>query len=315
MTSTIPTTDTLDNILHAVALDRAADRETALSETRIIERVAAQVADSLATVRFGDVTERRLVIPDPIRPKTVSGRIRRWLFGPRLVEIPLPPLRRDGGMRTVVLGREKTTHRTREWFAAYHEQATHELLADATRYAADRARQIARLGGRGDDDYVSDLVQGVFADTFDGTLVWHPQVPLKVHVFHTIKSRSRHDRERALQYPHVSLDGSNGQRRAALDAIEHEAVQVAAASSRDCDDDMQRFAEDSINALRTCAMQHGDRDVLALLEVYALNLVEKREVLELTRMSERRYRNARRRLVGYVDQLPSALREARRAYV
>src|SRR5437660_598328 len=103
--------------------------------------------------------------------------------------------------------REPDALGTGDWEKNFPAAVTHELYAAAIRYASTRAKQIEAVGGRIDDLYVRDLVQGVIVDTFTEKLAWDPaRCSLEQHVIRAIKSRSRHDREAVPHEREVPFD-------------------------------------------------------------------------------------------------------------
>jgi hypothetical protein len=195
---------------------------------------------------------------------------------------------------------------TDEWLREFEAQATTELYEKATRYATERARQIAEVGGHVDDDYVHEVVQAAFADTYIGTLTWTPCASLEQHVIHAIKSRTRHDRERAMERRHVSLNLQEStplveEVEASLSAAQAGTVATAAARA---------LASASMAVLRALASGRHDEDVLRLLDAFDDGVFAKQDILARTGISMRRYRNARNRLARYVQQLPADVRDA-----
>lgn len=179
------------------------------------------------------------------------------------------------------------------WIDAYEAQATDELFEKATRFAASRARQVARAGGRVDDLYVEALVQDAFTDTWTGRLAWDPtRATLEQQVINAICSRSRHDREQAIRRRHVSIDMTT-----------RAEVEVSLASQRS--DEAIEHAEYAMSELRMLA--RDDRDVLQMLDAFEDGAFAKQDVMTLTGLSAKRYRNARGRLAKLVQQLPTEL--------
>jgi hypothetical protein len=106
-----------------------------------------------------------------------------------------------------------------------------------------------------------------------------------------IKSRSRHDRERAQRTVEIDDDV------AATAAHAHETIDSANKASA---------------TLRAIAERKDDGAVLAILDAYADENYAKDDVIAATELSERDYRRAKDRLSDYVDRLPGALRPERR---
>ena len=200
---------------------------------------------------------------------------------------------------------ESACGRSRAWIAEFERQATPELYEKATRYATERARQVTEAGGQGDDDYIVEVVQAAFADTFIGTLTWTPSASLEQHVINAIKSRTRHDRERAMERRHLSIDIHG------VSPAVREVEASLAAEHRDGIRDHEVCALAAATLQRIRAEARQDEDVLRLLSAFEAGDLTKQAVITHTGMTERQYRNARNRLAGYVAKLPREMRVAR----
>jgi hypothetical protein len=200
--------------------------------------------------------------------------------------------------------------RTEEWIDEYERQATDELYEKATRYATERAKQVAAVGGPGDDDYVEDLVQAAFADTYTGQLAWDPsRATLEQQVIQTIKNRSRHDRERAAERRHLSFDIHDDRKRSAVMRAE---VEASLAADHEPNHGAIDLAEKALAHLREMAIADRNRAVLKLLDAYDHGAFSKQEVMEHTKMSAKRLRLAKTQLATYVDRLPPEIKKAAR---
>ena len=200
--------------------------------------------------------------------------------------------------------------RDEAWIDSYEEQATAALIAKATRYASSRAAQIVQVGGTGDDDYVEDVVQSAFTDTYLGTLAWDPRrSSLEAHVILAIKSRTRHDREQAVK------QRKRGMRHVSFDLHHNTAtrgdVEASLAREAEHDHDVHATAERALATLRAIATDERADDVLILLDAYRTGAYSKPEVLAATTLTAKRYRNARARLATFTKRLPA---EAERVY-
>jgi hypothetical protein len=173
---------------------------------------------------------------------------------------------------------------TEKWIEAFEEQATDELYAKATRYATRRAEGVARSGGVVDDLYIRGLVQDAFTDTLCGVLRWDPLVAtLEQQIISAIRSRSRHDREHARRFRHVSIDAARD---------------LPAANP-------ERESMEVIAQLRACA--DGDADVIRLIDAICSGASARREIMNTAHLSTNRYRSARWRLASLVRQQISSI--------
>lgn len=190
-----------------------------------------------------------------------------------------------------------------EWIEAFEEQNTAELRKRALRFARSRARFVARAGGRGDDLYVAELVQDVLTDTLFGVLTWDPAVvPLEVHVFGAIRSRTKNDRIRALRFRHHSIDAVGAADSAtAMAAAMCEVESSLAATHGVPSPESLTFSGEVLDHVRGLAAR--DRDILRILDAIELGASEPAEIMSLASMSEKTYKKARLRLGRVVDQL------------
>ncbi len=169
-----------------------------------------------------------------------------------------------------------------------------------------------KYGVAADESYVEDVVQSAFADTYLGTLAWDPsRAPLEAHVILAIKSRTRHDREIAAKRPRrceVSFDLHDQTRGTARIRAE---VETQLASESRHESDAHAIAERALAALRAITIAEDADDVIELLDAYETGAYTKPEILEVTSLTPRRYRNARARLATFTKRLPA---EAARVY-
>lgn len=186
-----------------------------------------------------------------------------------------------------------------EWIEAFEQQNTAELHQRALRFARSRARFVARAGGRGDEAYAYELVQDALADTLLGVLTWDPAVvPLEVHVFGAIRSRTKNARIRALRFRHHSLDAvAGGDSAAAMCEVESSLAATHGVPSPES----VTFSGEVLDHVRGLAAR--DRDVLRILDAIEAGASEPAEIMSLAGMSEKTYKKARLRLGRVVDQL------------
>jgi hypothetical protein len=186
-----------------------------------------------------------------------------------------------------------------EWIDAFDQQNTSELRKKAKRFARSRARFVARAGGRGDDLYVSELVQDVLTDTLFGVLSWDPAVvPLEVHVIGAIRCRTKNDRQRALRFRHCSLDAGD---RSAAAAMMCEVETSLAASRSTPSPESLTFSAQVLDQVR--ALAGHDAPILRIIDAIELGASEPAEIMSVASMSEKVYKQARLRLGRIVEQL------------
>lgn len=184
---------------------------------------------------------------------------------------------------------------TEAWIDAFATQCTHEMRLRAKRYAARRARGVGKAGGYVDDYYVRELVENALADTLLGDVRWDPNDEmLESHVMDVIKSRTRHDRVRAGRFQRSSIDAREG-------SYARAEIESSLQQDRDGDHGETRFAVEVLVQLQGLA--ENDRQVLQLLNAIASGARTKAEILELSELSAKAYRNARDRLSRLVKSL------------
>jgi hypothetical protein len=186
--------------------------------------------------------------------------------------------------------------RSKDWFDAFEDQCTEEMMQRARRYAARRAHGIGHVT---DSYYAGELVQDALADTLIGVLHWDPSAKtLQRHLHDAIKMRTHHDRKRARRFPHESIDAltpdGEAEAIAEVDAALLERVP-------DAFDDPVALAAERVAKLRQLAA--GDRIVLRLLDALAAGATSKADILRVADLSNVAYDNARRRLRRFVTQL------------
>jgi hypothetical protein len=196
--------------------------------------------------------------------------------------------------------------RDARWMAAFMSEATDKLRRRAQRYANRRAHAVAQYGGRVDSEYGADLVDDVLADTLSGKLSWRPDVAspvsLEDHVLSAIRSRSRHDRNRAKMYPHVTLEplGENDDDEQAR-AVVVEADEALAVTMAASEVERAFFAAEVVAQLR--ALADGDGEVVAMIDAMSRGATERADLMQALAMNARTYDRVRHRLDRLVQQL------------
>jgi len=196
------------------------------------------------------------------------------------------------------------------WIEAFTKQCTDDLRLQTQRYASRRAVGVQRMGGYVGSDYAHEMVQDVLADTLFGVLTWdHVATPLVQHVLDTIRSRTRHDRERAQSIKHQRIDGLEGAEAQRIDG------ELEASLMLDHDDpnpQASTLARDAVAKMRSAAGDH--LDVLRFIDAIEAGATSRTEIMECAKLSLKAYRNARNRLRRIVVQLDdetgAALRRA-----
>ena len=194
------------------------------------------------------------------------------------------------------LCRTETFTPSEEWIDAFEAQNTQELRKRALRFARSRARMVARAGGRGDDLYVSELVQDVLTDTLFGVLSWDPAaISLEGHVFGSIKCRTKNERIRALRFPHQSLEALRTMDIAEVEtSLAADGMPVPSAESL-------MFSAEVLDHLRGLAER--DTVILRIVDAIAEGASAPSEIMALAKLNEATYKKARLRLSRLVDQL------------
>jgi hypothetical protein len=190
------------------------------------------------------------------------------------------------------------------WYSAFSDQLTDELYADALRYARHLTTHLARVDDHADDQYAGDLVQAAIVDTWVGAVTWDPTCyTLLAHVQNTMKGRCHHDRDRALDMPHVQLDTCS--------ATGVGKVTAQASASAEDEEDVNRRSAVYLAMLRDMAIAKRDSDVLLVLQRLGEGCFTPAEIASATGWRRKRIRNARKRLQGYIQALPLRGRPSR----
>jgi hypothetical protein len=156
-----------------------------------------------------------------------------------------------------------------------------------------------------DEVSISQLVQDVIDDTFEGKVTWDPAcVDLAKHVTDTIFYRARKRYARSGRVREVCLDACEDDAPLQAEAAEQHDVHNAE------QDALRREVDERLAACRELA--GGDREVLLLLDSYQLRIWNKPDVLRFTGLSGPQYKAARQRLRRHTDQLPQHLQSTRR---
>ena len=189
---------------------------------------------------------------------------------------------------------------TEEWLDAYAKQCTNAMRLDLKAYAKRRARGVGKVGGHVDEDYVEGLVTDALEDTLFGVVVWDPaKKALQQHTEDVIRSRTRHDRNRAKKYKHDRIDTqpSRDDARALRGLVEaslsHDQNGMTAESAI--------HAAQVVEQLRAAA--GDDEDVHRYLDAIVSGAATRAEIMELAGMSARTFRNTRDRIDRLADTL------------
>ena len=176
-----------------------------------------------------------------------------------------------------------------EVLEAFKAQCNRELIVRVTRFARRLAAAVADLGGSGGDALAEDLVQEALLDTQRGVLRWDPAAAsLEFHLTSRIRSRARDERRRAVAYPHVSLstpakeEGSSLLEQAEATLLVQQEAEARARRGQRRGALKRLIAEDS--------------DVREIVRAVEDGAKTKADILRVTGLSTREYRNARDRL-------------------
>jgi hypothetical protein len=195
------------------------------------------------------------------------------------------------------------------WIDAFTKQNTSEMLEAAKRYATRRMRRIGEAGGHVDEIDIRALVQDALTDTLFGEVSWDPaKSSLEQHVFDTIRYRTRDVRKRASKYTHERIDvfdqtsegtSTMGEIEGSL-RLDQEAPTAAEIV----------FADQVIARLRELAAR--DPVVLRLIDAIAEGATEPADIMAVSELAPKQYRNARERLARLVramdDEINKGLR-------
>jgi hypothetical protein len=198
------------------------------------------------------------------------------------------------------LGRTEATGRDPAWEDAFEAQLTGEMTASVMIYARKRAEWIQRTTKRHDTYLARELYQDAVTDTWLGDLAWDPaKVPLELHLKRTIRSRSATRVQHLVQFPEdrvrtLKLD---------METKMSDALEVQQAT----DLTLTSYIDDIVSKLYELA--GDDAEVVQILDCFANDQIDRRDIMRATGLDRLAYHNARRRLVRLVENLPNDLRE------
>jgi hypothetical protein len=196
------------------------------------------------------------------------------------------------------LGRTATTVHDPAWEDAFEVQLTGEMTASVMIYAKKRAEWIQRTTKRHDTLLARELYQDAVTDTWLGDVTWDPaKVQLELHLKRTIRSRSAARVEHLMQFPEdrvrtLKLD---------METKMSDAMEVGQVS------DLTSCVDDIVTRLYELA--GDDNEVVQILDCFANDQIDRRDIMRATGLDRLAYHNARRRLVRLVENLPNDLRE------
>ena len=196
------------------------------------------------------------------------------------------------------LGRTETSVHDPAWEDAFEVQLTGEMVASVMIYAKKRAEWIQRITKRHDNYLARELYQDAVSDTWLGDVKWDPaKVPLELHLKRTIRSRSAARVEHLVQFPEDRVRTL----KLEMETKMSDAMEVGQSN------DVSSYVDDVVAKLYDRA--RGDTEVIQILDCFAVDQVDRRDIMRVTRMDRVTYHNARRRMVRLVEDLPNDLRE------
>ena len=196
--------------------------------------------------------------------------------------------------------------------AAFRAQVTPDLYKTAERCARKWAKLPRRAGRRVDNLYIRELVNDAIQDTWTGALRWDPErQTLLQHIRDVIRGRAWNDARQARRFPHVAWN-------AAANDESSDRIEIEVLEARSSDDDLAapglaRLVEQLATELR--AHVADNPAACAILECWALGIVECDEVLVRTGLSRNKFKAGRRRLLSCARLLPTDLRDAARDFL
>lgn len=196
------------------------------------------------------------------------------------------------------LGRTEARVHDPAWEDAFEVQLTGEMTASVMAYAKKRAEWIQRHTKRRDNYLARELYQDAITDTWLGDVAWDPRkVPLELHLKRTVRSRSAARMEHLLLFPEERVATP----RLDMETRMSEAMEAGQVA------DPTSYVEDVVAKLYELAKD--DVEIVQILDCFARDQIERRDIMRATGLERLAYHNARRRLVRLVELLPNDLRE------
>lgn len=198
------------------------------------------------------------------------------------------------------LGRTATTVHDPAWEDAFEAQLTREMTVSLMIYAKKRAEWIQRTTKRHDNYLARELYQDAVTDTWLGDVAWDPaKVPLELHLKRTIRSRSAARVEHLVQFPEDRLRTL----KLDMETKMSDALEV----QQTTDLKLTSYIDEIVSKLYELA--GDDAEVVQILDCFANDQIDRRDIMRETGLERLAYHNARRRLVRLVENLPNDLRE------
>lgn len=199
----------------------------------------------------------------------------------------------------------KVTSPQQLWRTQFNRQLTDEMMERVVKQTTLLIRKVESRTPWRDTLTPDDRLHTVIMKTLDGTLRWDPaRVDLERHFLGAIAGSISHELEHAQKFPRVSLDD---EKQNAEKQLEHEASE-ALRGQRESKEEVPKDVWWTLVIDEFRKHGKGDAGVLAILDAYRNDRRTRREVIEFTGMSSRKYHAAYQRLVRLAQKIDDDVR-------
>jgi hypothetical protein len=190
------------------------------------------------------------------------------------------------------------------WLEQFRKEYSGVMTRLVSSYVARRGAGIGQPADGNDNDRdARDAVVRALSDTLLGIERWDPSsIALEDHIKDVLKRQTPLDWERGKKH-HYSIDATTPESRAPF-------INEVDRTLRERHGDPQAQTQARAAAAELRQLAADDPELLAYLDAMALELTRS-EVLAMTGMSLKRYRNVRRRLSSLLSQLSTHVRPPR----
>jgi hypothetical protein len=197
-----------------------------------------------------------------------------------------------------------TTSPQQLWRTQFNRQLTDEMMERVLKQTIALVAKVQRRTPWRDPQTPDDRLHTAIVKTLDGTLKWDPtRVDLERHFLGAIAGEISHELEHAQKFRRVSLD-----------------------DERDDSEELERDASDALSGQRESKQEvpkhvwwsavmdefrkhsNGDAGVLAIVDAYGNDKLTRREIIEFTGMSSRKYHAAYQRLMRTAQKIDDGVR-------
>jgi len=199
----------------------------------------------------------------------------------------------------------KTTSPQQLWRTQFNRQLTDETMERVLKQTIALIAKVQRRTPWRDTQTPDDRLHTAIVKTLDGTLKWDPtRCDLERHFLGAIAGEISHELEHAQKFRRVSLDAE----RQDAEELERDASD-ALSGQREGKHEVPKEAWWSVVMAEFRKHSNGDAGVLAIIDAFGHDKLTRREVIEFTGMSSRKYHAAYQRLMRAAQTIDADVRD------